>query len=57
MRQHLVHRLPVVDGDSRALDVRSLEGLAAAGYIADSELREVMKSIARAYQLRALAVP
>jgi CBS domain-containing protein len=57
MRQHLVHRLPVVDRDRKPLGVVSLEDLAASGYIADSELRSVMKSIARAYQLRSLAIP
>jgi CBS domain-containing protein len=57
MRQHLVHRLPVVDRDRKPLGVISLEDLAASGYIADSELRSVMKSIARAYQLRSLAIP
>ena len=57
MREHLVHRLPVVDRDGKAVGILSLEDLAASGYIADRDLRAVMKSIARAYQLRSLAVP
>jgi CBS domain-containing protein len=57
MREHLVHRLPVVDAEGRAVGMLSLEDLAASGYIADGDLRAVMKSIARAYQLRSRAVP
>jgi CBS domain-containing protein len=57
MREHLVHRLPVVDREGAPLGLLSLEDLAASGYIQDSELREVMKTIGRAYQLRSAAVP
>jgi hypothetical protein len=57
MRLHLVHRLPVVDDHGRPIGLLSLEDLAASGHIDDHELRDVMKSIARAYQLRSAAVP
>jgi CBS domain-containing protein len=57
MRERLVHRLPVVGRDGEPLGLLSLEDLAASGYVADSELRAVMKSIARAYQLRSRSVP
>ena len=57
MRERLVHRLPVVDDEKRPLGIISLEDLAASGYIADHELREVMRQIARAYQLRSKSVP
>jgi CBS domain-containing protein len=57
MREHLLHRLPVVDKHGHPIGVLSLEDLAASGYIDDHELRAVMKSIARAYQLRSAAVP
>jgi CBS domain-containing protein len=57
MREHLVHRLPVVDGEGRPIGLLSLEDLAASGYVDDHELRIVMKSIARAYQLRSASVP
>lgn len=57
MREYLVHRLPVVDGGGHPRGVISLEDLAASGYVADAELRDVMESIARAYQLRSLAIP
>jgi CBS domain-containing protein len=57
MREHLVHRLPVVDDEKRPLGMLSLEDLAASGYIDDHELRDVMRRIARAYQLRSAAVP
>jgi CBS domain-containing protein len=57
MRDHLVHRLPVIDDKGHPIGLLSLEDLAASGYIADHELREVMKSIARAYQLRSAAIP
>jgi CBS domain-containing protein len=57
MREHLVHRLPVVDKEGRPIGLISLEDLAASGYIDDQELRAVMRSIARAYQLRSAAIP
>jgi signal-transduction protein with cAMP-binding, CBS, and nucleotidyltransferase domain len=57
MRERLVHRLPVVDRDGTPLGMLSLEDLAASGYVADKDLREVMKSIARAYQLRSPSIP
>jgi CBS domain-containing protein len=57
MRENLVHRLPVVDEDGHPLGVISLEDLAASGYIDDHDLRVVMKTIARTYQLRSAAVP
>jgi len=57
MRDKLVHRLAVVDERGHPRGLLSLEDLAASGYVKDHELREVMKSIARAYQLRSAAVP
>jgi CBS domain-containing protein len=57
MREHVVHRLPVVDHDGRPLGLLSLEDLAASGYVEDSELRQVLKTIARAYWRRSAAVP
>lgn len=57
MREHFIHRLPVVGERGKPLGVISLEDLASSGYIEDHELRAVMRSIARAYQLRSKAVP
>jgi CBS domain-containing protein len=57
MREHVVHRLPVVDGEGRPLGLLSLEDLAASGYIGDGELRQVLRTIARAYWRRSAAVP
>jgi CBS domain-containing protein len=57
LRSHLVHRLPVVDADGRPIGLVSLEDLAVTSYIEDHDLRELVKSIARAYQLRSAAIP
>lgn len=57
MRAHLIHRLPVVDRAGHPLGMLSLEDLAASGYIDDHELREVLKTIARAYWRRSAAIP
>jgi CBS domain-containing protein len=57
MREHLIHRLPLVDSEGRPRGVISLEDLAASGYVEDHEFREVAKVIARAYQLRSTVVP
>lgn len=57
LREHLVHRLPVVDADGRPIGLLSLEDLAASSYVDDHELRAIFKSIARAYQLRSASIP
>lgn len=57
MRQHVIHRLPVVDDAGRPLGMLSLEDLAASGYVEEHELQDVFKAIARAYRLRSAAVP
>jgi CBS domain-containing protein len=57
LRAHLIHRLPVVDADGRPLGLVSLEDLAVTSYVDDHELRDLVKAVARAYQLRSAAIP
>jgi CBS domain-containing protein len=52
MREHVLHRLPVIDDEGRPLGIISLEDLAASGYVADEDLREVARAIGRAYRQR-----
>lgn len=48
MRHDAIRRLPIVDDDGTLAGIVSLMDLAASGYVADDELREVLKSIGRA---------
>ena len=57
MREHILHRLPIVDSDRRPVGILSLEDLAVSGYIKDDELRDVLKTIARAYLGRSVGRP
>jgi CBS domain-containing protein len=57
LRTHLIHRLPVVDADGRPIGMVSLEDLAVTSYVEDHELRDLVKAIARSYQLRSTAIP
>jgi CBS domain-containing protein len=52
MREHVVHRLPVIDHDGRPSGILSLEDLAASGYVSDEDLRDVARAIGRAYRER-----
>jgi CBS domain-containing protein len=57
MREHLIYRLPIVDEHGQAQGILSLEDLPASGYVDDHELRDVVRSIARAYRQRSKAIP